>query len=106
MRGHAPADRKTTMLKIIYLSLVLVVVLPSALSAVSCIHAEAEAKRIQRAEQSRTTGSVYVTVKNFRVGFGPFSLEAYPRLWAAVLFLTGCVLSTVGLVFLFLIRPS
>ena len=94
------------MVKIIYLTLVLVIVLPSVLSAVSCLRAESAARQIQREEQSRTTGSVYVVVRNLKLGFGPWSLEAYPRPWAAILFLAGCALSIVGLVFLFLLRPS
>ena len=94
------------MIKLIYLALVVVVLLPGVFAAVACVQATRVAKQFQRDEQSRTTDSVYVVRKEASVGFGRFSVAFYPHSWAAILLLAGFILCTVGLVFLLLVRPS
>ena len=92
------------MAKLIYLALVVVVLLPGVVAAVTCMQGAREAKEFQRDQQGRTTDSVYVLRKEFTIGIGHFGVTFYPRDWAAVLFLAGALLCLAGLVVLSFVR--
>lgn len=93
------------MIKVIYLALILVVLLPGVVIAAQCVLAPSATKQLEQAHLVPPGSSANVISVQTTFGWGQFALlEIYRHFWAAILFLAGFIACIVGLVFLFFVR--
>jgi hypothetical protein len=95
------------MTKLFYVLVVVVGLVPSLLIGVTAIRACREAERLLSEEQRRFLGPDHSISNHVYVLSLPgCSLEIYPRVWAALLILIGCIACLAGAGFLLFVRQS
>lgn len=92
------------MIKLFYVALVLVVLLPGVFAAIASVRVAGMEKQIQEYEQAHAGDSAFVISDTTRIGIGRFGVSIYPRRWAAILVFAGFALFVGGLVFLIFVR--
>lgn len=92
------------MIKILYLVIVLLLLLPSVLAAVVSVQSARRIDRIQHDVQRHTSDSVYV-LGHSTMALGRTRVDIYPHTWAAVSLLLSVILWFVATLFLFFVRP-
>ena|SRR5437879_2678400 len=90
-------------IKAIYFTLVVVLLLPSLVAAVITIRGAQISHCVQQEEQQRTSDTVYVT-SHVHFGLGPFQVTLHPHAWAAFTLLFADALLFVAMLFPFFVR--
>jgi hypothetical protein len=93
------------MIKVIYLAICLLLLLPSVLAAVVTVYSARQIHRLQEDAQRSTADTVFVRGHSTLI-LGRIRVSIYPHMWAAVLLLIGVTLWFVAAVFLFFVRQS
>jgi hypothetical protein len=93
------------MIKVIYLAICLLLLLPSVLAAVVTVYSARQIHRIEEGAQRGTSETVFVHGHATLI-LGRIRVPIYPHRWAAVSLLIGVALWFVAAVFLFFVRQS
>jgi len=95
------------MTKLFYVLLVVVGLVPSLFIGFTAIYACREAEQLLSEEQRRFLGRDHSIFNHVYVlPVAGWHIEIYPRAWAAVLILIGCIACLVGAGFLLFVRQS
>jgi hypothetical protein len=92
------------MIKLFYVLVVVISLLPSVLAGIATIYVAREVRRIRLEEQQHSPDKIYVRTHSYALLLGTAEVTIYPRLWAAVLILVGVVFWLVGVIFVLFLR--
>ena len=92
------------MIKFFYVIVAFAVMVPSFVAGVMILYANRETHRLARETPRERGETVYATMDKFTFTPGKTEIDIYPRVWAAVLVITGCIAWLVGVVVLLFVR--
>jgi hypothetical protein len=92
------------MIKLAYVLVAILVLFPSFVAGVMTLYAVRAAHRIAREAPHDPGDTVYAFTNTLTFTPGKTEVDIYPRVWAAILVITGCVAWLVGVVVLLFVR--
>ena len=92
------------MIKLFYILVVVIALVPSVVVAIGTIYIVREVRRFRLEEQRHSSDTVYVRTHGYALSLGASEVTIYPRVWAAILIFVAVAFWVVGAIFLLFIR--